>query len=86
MLFDPEPKTRREDLYDRENELKSLLTYLKKERLIIIYGVRRVGKTSLLKVALSEAAIPYAYIDIRGMYDKSGNVSPSLFLKDRRFV
>lgn len=82
MLFDPEPKTRREDLYDRENELKSLLTYLKKERLIIIYGVRRVGKTSLLRVALNEGAIPYAYIDIRGMYDKSGNVSPSLFLKD----
>lgn len=55
---------------------------MKKERIIVIYGVRRVGKTSLLRVALNEAKVPFAYIDVRGIYDRSGNVSEILFVKD----
>lgn len=50
--------------------------------MIIIYDIRRVGKTSLLKVALNEVALPYAYVDVMGIYDRSGNVSPSLLMKD----
>lgn len=81
MLFDPEPKTSRSDFFDREVELEKLGNYLRQERLVVIYGVRRVGKTSLMRVALNEAGIPFAYIDVRGIYDSSGNVSEQLFLK-----
>jgi len=36
MLFDPAPKKRIEDFYDRENELREILRSLEKERLIIV--------------------------------------------------
>ncbi len=43
-----------------------ILSFVKgRSRLLAIYGVRRVGKTSVLKVALSEAGVPYCYIDAR---------------------
>ena len=66
MLFDMEPKTRREDLFGRDDEVNSILSFVKgRSRLLAIYGVRRVGKTSVLKVALNEAGVPYCYIDAR---------------------
>ena len=36
MLFSPEPKTRREDLYDFNRELSALVTALRAERLTSI--------------------------------------------------
>ncbi len=66
MLFDIEPKTRREDLFGRDNELNSIVNFIKgRSRFLIIYGVRRIGKTSVLRVALNEANVPYCYIDAR---------------------
>ena len=66
MLFDPRPKERREDLYGRERELQELLEALRGEcPLILLLGVRRIGKTSLLKVALRESSQPYIYLDLR---------------------
>jgi len=56
MLFSPEPKTRRQDLYDFNRELSALVTALRAERLTLVTGLRRTGKTSLLRVALGEAA------------------------------
>jgi|GEM_PF-2737268 len=42
MLFDPNVKTERRDLFDREKELGDIESAIKSsERLIIIYGVRR---------------------------------------------
>ena len=49
MLFSPEPKTRREDLYDFNRELSALVTALRAERLTLVTGLRRTGKTSLLQ-------------------------------------
>ena len=66
MLFDPRPKERREDLYGREEELRRLLDALRGRcPLILLLGVRRIGKTSLLKVALREWGQPYIYLDLR---------------------
>ncbi len=65
-LFDPRPKSRREDLYDREEELRTLLDCIKRrEPLVLVLGLRRTGKTSLLRVGLAEAGVPGAIVDCR---------------------
>ncbi len=81
MLFDINPKERREDLYDREGELGEVVEALRLgERLVVIYGMRRVGKSSVLRVALKEAEIPHVIIDVKGVYAEHGSVSrPSLY-------
>ena len=83
LLFDVNPKVRREDLYDREGELEEILRALGLgERFITVYGVRRVGKTSLLKVALREARVPHAIIDVRRIYFEYRSVSRSYLYKE----
>ncbi len=83
MLFDLNPKIKREDLYDREDELKKFFKALDlKERFIAIYGIRRVGKTSLLRVALREAKIPHAIIDVRKVYFEHRGVSKNNLYKE----
>jgi AAA+ ATPase superfamily predicted ATPase len=73
MLFDPDVKINKKDLFDRERELEEIINAIKsKERLIIIYGVRRVGKTSLINVALREFGEPFVIIDVRALYIESG--------------
>ena len=67
MYFDPRPKTRREDLYDRERELERFLSALPYASLIVITGLRRTGKTSFLNVALAESGHPCAVLDLRGL-------------------
>jgi len=69
-LFDLRPKSRREDLFDRERELSEL--YRGVERgypVIIVLGVRRIGKTSILRVFLNE--VDGVYIDMRGVVRRS---------------
>lgn len=52
MYFDERPKSLRKDLYNMEEELMQLRAALRRgDPLIIIYGLRRVGKTSLLQTA-----------------------------------
>ncbi|MDJ0269166.1 MAG: ATP-binding protein [Aigarchaeota archaeon] len=68
MLFDPRPKECSHELYGRQKELRRLLTAFKRgEPLILLLGIRRVGKTSLLKVALRESGLPYIYLDLRAV-------------------
>jgi AAA+ ATPase superfamily predicted ATPase len=66
LLFDERPKERREDLYDREKEIEELKRSIGRP-LILLTGIRRIGKTSLLRVALSELDIPYILIDARAL-------------------
>lgn len=67
MYFDPRPKTRKEDLYDREEELEEFFNALVYAPLIVVTGVRRTGKTSFVNVALAECGHPYIMIDLRGL-------------------
>ncbi|WMT50553.1 MAG: ATP-binding protein [Ferroplasma sp.] len=73
MLFDITPKDNIKDLYGREQEtllLKRCVT----EPLTVIYGIRRTGKTSLLKSVLNSIDMPYIIIDIRELFDESGAI------------
>lgn len=54
MLFDPRPKTRREDLYDFDEELDKFVKALD-EPMVLISGLRRTGKTSLILTGLNVA-------------------------------
>jgi len=54
--------------YDREKELNEIFDALRcGERLIVIMGMRRAGKSSVLRVSLKEAKIPHAIIDMKGI-------------------
>ena len=64
MLFDIKPKERREDLFGREDELKKFLKAIRSEPITLLTGIRRIGKTSLLKVCLNELDL-YLYFDLR---------------------
>jgi len=77
MLFDPRPKERRSELYDRHKELELLSRLVKTgSPIILIVGIRRIGKTSLLKTFLNESSKPYIFIDARKLsefgYSKAG--------------
>ena len=65
MYFDLKPKTRKEDLYDRERELEELTKAIEKYPLTVVTGIRRLGKTSLLLVLFSER--PGILVDVRGV-------------------
>ncbi|NON63150.1 ATP-binding protein [Acidianus sp. RZ1] len=69
MLFSPEPKSDRKDLYDREKELEQLKSL--SSPISLVLGLRRTGKFSLINVALNELGIPYIYIDLRKYEEKS---------------
>lgn len=80
MLFDVVPKEEKKDLYDRERELEEIYEASRLgERLIVIYGIRRIGKSSLVRVALKELRVPYLIIDVRNIFFSENSVSmPSL--------
>jgi len=63
-LFDPRPKMSRSDLYDFEEELSVLTRYLG-EPLVVVSGLRRTGKTSLVLTSLNECGRPYVFVDLR---------------------
>lgn len=67
MYFNPEPKTERKDLFGAEYAVTSFLNSLndKSTRMVIIKGLRRTGKTSLLNVGLKESGKATVKIDVR---------------------
>ncbi len=72
MLFSPQPKTNREELFDREKELKDLSKALDRYPMVVVTGLRRVGKSSVVRVFLSENSLPFIYVDGRRVYEMSG--------------
>lgn len=54
MYFSLTPKSSKEHLFNRERELSKLNHFSKTGRIIVITGMRRIGKTSLLKVFLKQ--------------------------------
>ncbi|BCU66768.1 ATPase [Sulfolobales archaeon HS-7] len=64
IFFDGRPKETREQLYDREEELNSLSSAMS-EPIVLLTGIRRVGKTSILKAFLNDIDLPHALVDGR---------------------
>jgi AAA+ ATPase superfamily predicted ATPase len=67
MYFSLEVKTRKEDFFDMENELETFKKELLEPntRMIVIKGLRRTGKSSLMRVVLNEIKLPHIFIDLR---------------------
>ncbi len=69
MLFDEGVKENIKDFYDRERELELFRKgIVEGRRLILVLGIRRIGKSSLVKVALNTLNTPYVYVDVRSVY------------------
>ncbi|NLF87254.1 ATP-binding protein [Candidatus Bathyarchaeota archaeon] len=67
MYFDPRPKTKKEDLYNRTKELEAFTKAIAYSPLIVVTGLRRTGKTSFLNVAMAQSQQPYTMLDLRGL-------------------
>lgn len=83
MYFSLTPKSSRAELYDREKELEELTNYVHTGRIVLITGIRRIGKTSLLKVFLEQMKqrkYPTLMVDCR-IYDKITTLDRSGFEK-----
>ena len=81
MLFSLTPKNRKRDLFDREEELKELGRAIETYPIIVVTGLRRVGKSSIIRVFLNESGFPFITVDGRRVYEKSGgNISSSALL------
>jgi AAA+ ATPase superfamily predicted ATPase len=65
VYFTLEPKRRREDFYDMESELNDFANSLGRFRFIIVKGLRRYGKTSLILTGLNMANVKYLFLDCR---------------------
>ncbi|MGB9730371.1 MAG: AAA family ATPase [Thermoprotei archaeon] len=69
MLFSPEPKENRSDFFDKDEELERLKAL--SSPIILVLGLRRTGKSSLIKIALNELRLSSIYIDLRKFEEKS---------------
>jgi uncharacterized protein len=67
LYFDPRPKIKKEDLYNRTNERLAFKNALAYSPLIVVTGLRRTGKTSFLNVAMEESEQPHTMLDLRGL-------------------
>ncbi|WP_297420546.1 ATP-binding protein [Thermococcus sp.] len=76
ILFSPYPKTKRKELFDRERELREFEEAIGRgERLIPLLELRRLGKSSLLNVALNELSNSSIKIDVRKTYSEFSSVN-----------
>jgi AAA+ ATPase superfamily predicted ATPase len=64
--FSLEVKTRRQDLFDRESELDELNNSMR-DPLTVVLGMRRLGKSSLIAVALDSQKNESITVDLRGV-------------------
>ncbi len=71
MLFDERPKTRRQELFDRDVEIEKIKSNINRP-LLVISGIRRIGKTSTLLVALNEVGRDYVLVDCRKLKENYG--------------
>lgn len=67
MYFDIIPKTKKEDLFGADFLVNTLISQIndKNIRMIVIKGLRRTGKSSVLNVILNEIKQKYVKIDVR---------------------
>ena len=65
-MFDDRPKEERKSLFDREEEIEELKKSLR-HPIIVLTGIRRIGKTSVLKVFLKEIERESLLLDARAL-------------------
>ena len=70
ILFDTRPKSRREDFFDRDKEIEELKDIILRKDFAAVLGIRRIGKTSLVRVTLNELS---DYISLSINLGKIGN-------------
>ncbi|MEM4336072.1 MAG: ATP-binding protein [Candidatus Anstonellales archaeon] len=79
MYFDPEPKESRKDVYNFEQEYDALKkSILGRDRIIVIKGLRRTGKTTLMKVVYNELKEAKCFIDGRVVEPRQSAVYSAL--------
>ncbi|MEW9491631.1 MAG: ATP-binding protein [Candidatus Aramenus sulfurataquae] len=69
MLFDLTPKEDRRDFFDREREIESVKSL--SSPITLVLGLRRTGKSSVLRIALNELGVPSVYVDLRKFEDRA---------------
>ena len=65
MYFDAEPKRDIRDFFDMEEPLRNFESALNKGKLVVVSGLRRYGKTSLILTALNKMNVQYLFLDAR---------------------
>jgi len=75
MLFSTEPKRSLKDLFDREEEVKKLRNSLN-ERMILLLGLRRIGKSSLVLSTLNSTDANFIFVDVRKVSDDVSKKGP----------
>ncbi len=68
LLFSTEPKDSIDELFDRKNEIEKFKANIN-ERMVLILGLRRIGKSSLVLSTLNSLPKDYIFIDVRKIYD-----------------
>lgn len=81
MYFDDRPKSDLNSLYDRRRELDEILAGVRRgDPLIVISGLRREGKTSLLNIAPREAGVHAVFVDARhASYNATAKETTQIF-------
>jgi AAA+ ATPase superfamily predicted ATPase len=54
---------------------------IKKEKIVVLYGLRRTGKTSLMRTAFNELECLKAYVDVRSVMPRNKKDLEALFKK-----
>ena len=54
----------------REEEIKTINNFLKNDKTLIVYGLRRVGKTTLIKKVLTDSGHPFVYFECQKANEK----------------
>lgn len=80
MLFDLRPKDKREEIFDREREFRELEKSVRRYPLTLLLGIRRVGKSSILRAYLNEN--PGILIDCRELYAERGHITKEDLIKE----
>lgn len=88
MLFDLKPKEKLKDFFNYREELNSLINHLNDNttRLIVLRGLRRTGKSSLLRVALSETKLKHLLVDARELTSLSRRSFESKLLVELKSI
>ncbi len=80
MYFEIEPKSKKEDFFSYAYEYGEVKNALqRKEKLIVVVGVRRVGKTSLLNIVYNESKNLKLWLDGRIVTDPKKELFAAIY-------